>query len=90
MNEKKIISSIALLICMGLVILFLSGCTEEEKNHRPLSIDQTTCPVTGLPIDKNISSVYSGQTVYFSSQEAKNTFDKNPGKYFSNPPSLRQ
>ncbi len=90
--NKKILCAFALLICFIFVIVFLPACSSKEKQsqYHPLAArQQTTDPVNGLPVNKNYSSEYDGQTVYFNSQESKNTFDKNPGKYFSNPPYLR-
>lgn len=43
---------------------------------------QTTCPVMGGKIDKNVYLDYQGQRVYFCCTACKETFLKDPDKYF--------
>jgi YHS domain-containing protein len=42
---------------------------------------QTTCPVTGNPIDKKYYADHSGKRVYFCSAACLETFSKDPEKY---------
>lgn len=41
----------------------------------------TTCPVTGEPVDKNVSADISGRTVYFCCANCRDTVKKNPERY---------
>jgi len=42
---------------------------------------QTTCPVMGGNIDKNISTDYQGKRIYFCCPSCIPEFKKDPGKY---------
>jgi len=42
---------------------------------------QTTCPVTGKKIDKNIYADYQGKRVYFCCADCKAKFSADPAKY---------
>ncbi len=46
-------------------------------------------PVCGMTVDPKtaVKSEYQGRTYYFCSQGCKASFDKDPGKYVSAPPS---
>jgi len=44
---------------------------------------QTTCPVMGLPIDKNLFTVYKGKKVYFCCPGCKPEFEKEPEQYLA-------
>jgi YHS domain-containing protein len=52
------------------------------------SPEQTTCPITGGPIDKNIYTVYQGKKVYFCCEGCKRAFEKNPQKYLDKLPQF--
>jgi YHS domain-containing protein len=41
----------------------------------------TTCPVTGEPVDKNISAEINGKTVYFCCASCREAVKKNPELY---------
>jgi YHS domain-containing protein len=68
------------LIIMAIAILFLlPGIVfSAEKELKP----QTTCPVLGDKIDKNVYLDYEGQRIYFCCAGCKDTFLKDPEKYF--------
>ncbi len=42
---------------------------------------QVSCPVTGKPIDKKVSSRLNGKKIYFCCKGCVAKFDKNPKKY---------
>lgn len=44
---------------------------------------QTVCPVSGEPINKDVSTYYEGRTVYFCCQNCVSTFEKDPQTYLS-------
>jgi YHS domain-containing protein len=68
------------LIIMAISILFLlPGIVfSAERELKP----QTTCPVLGDRIDKNVYLDYEGQRIYFCCAGCKDTFLKEPEKYF--------
>jgi YHS domain-containing protein len=64
-----------------------------EPNAMPaksMSMEQTTCPLTGQPIDKKVSIQYKGKTVYFCCAACIAPFKKNPEKYLSKLPQFMQ
>ena len=44
---------------------------------------QTTCPVMGGKIDKNVYLDYEGQRIYFCCPSCKENFLKDPEKYLN-------
>lgn len=44
-------------------------------------VPQTTCPVTGNPINKAVYTDYKGKMVYFCCPDCIAVFSKNPEKY---------
>jgi YHS domain-containing protein len=63
-----------------------------EPNKAPAAsatTEQTTCPVMGSPIDKNIFVEYKGQKVYFCCTMCPAEFQKNPEKYISKLPQFK-
>ena len=51
---------------------------------------QTTCPVMGLPIDKDLFTVYKGKKVYFCCPGCKPEFEKDPEKYLAKLPQFKK
>jgi len=51
---------------------------------------QTTCPVIGGPINKNIFVEYKGKKVYSCCEDCKATFAKDPEKYVKDLPQFKQ
>jgi YHS domain-containing protein len=68
--------------------------TAEEANKTATtakaSIEQTTCPVTGDKIDKNIFVEYKGKKVYFCCAMCVAQFNKDPEKYISKLPQFQK
>ena len=48
-----------------------------------LAAPQTTCPVMGGTINKNLHADYKGQRVYFCCQACPPVFAKDPEKYIN-------
>ncbi|MHB8079939.1 MAG: YHS domain-containing protein [Candidatus Krumholzibacteriia bacterium] len=44
---------------------------------------QTTCPVTGKPIDRSVSTTYEGQKIYFCCPQCVAPFLKDPETYLT-------
>jgi YHS domain-containing protein len=51
--------------------------------------EQTTCPITGKPINKSIFVTYKGQKVYFCCNSCPAEFNKNPEKYLDKLPQFK-
>ena len=85
---------LTLVLVMALYMLY--GCSKSESAKVDAaaaqaayqSPEQTTCPVTGGPINKDIYTVYQGKKVYFCCEGCKKTFEKNPGKYIDKLPQF--
>ena len=50
--------------------------------------EQTVCPIMGEKINKEISTEYKGQKVYFCCAMCIDTFNKEPEKYLSKLPQF--
>jgi|WetSurMetagenome_2_1015567.scaffolds.fasta_scaffold00110_1 YHS domain-containing protein len=51
------------------------------STHKKALAPQTTCPVMGEPINKDIYVDYKGKRVYFCCNMCPETFKKDPEKY---------
>jgi len=60
-----------------------------EPNKAAAATEQTTCPVMGGAIDKNIFVEYQGKKVYFCCSMCPAEFQKNPEKYISKLPQFK-
>ncbi|HSQ20265.1 MAG TPA: hypothetical protein VLR92_07820 [Blastocatellia bacterium] len=59
----------------------LPGAKKEEKAFLGRGDGITTCPVTGGPINKNISAEINGRTTYFCCASCRDAVTKNPTLY---------
>lgn len=88
----------ASILLVGLTLLV--GCgTSEPKSEvvtmtEPVAIAQpavqTTCPIMGMPIDKNIYTEYKGKKVYFCCASCIASFNKDPEKYVAKLPQFNK
>jgi len=90
------------IICVLLVgILILNGCKKKSEPVPPPSppeaakdisaaVEQTTCPVMGGAINKDIFTEYKGKKVYFCCPACKGEFEKDPEKYVSKLPQFKE
>ena len=53
-------------------------------------IEQTTCPVMGGAIDKELFVEYKGKKVYFCCAGCEEQFNKEPEKYIAKLPQFKQ
>lgn len=60
----------------------------KAKEAAVAAIEQTTCPVLGGPIDKNVFTEYKGKKVYFCCTNCKKAFELDPEKYVSKLPQF--
>lgn len=68
---------IKLLIFTAVLALFLAGPVLAADAPKP----QTTCPVLGGNVNKEIYADYKGQRVYFCCKGCDEEFKKDPEKY---------
>ncbi|MBN1506123.1 MAG: YHS domain-containing protein [Sedimentisphaerales bacterium] len=64
--------------------------TEQDATQVPQTDEQTTCPVMGGAIDKNVFTEYKGRTVYFCCPACVETFKADPEKYISKLPQFAE
>ncbi len=76
MRKVLLVMGMCLLLSAGLVLL---GCgpSEGEAKAGP----QTTCPMMGDKIDKNIYEDYKGKRVYFCCTDCPKMFKADPEKF---------
>ena len=79
---------------VGLVLL--GGCKKSEpaapsetEEIASAAIVQTTCPVMGGAIDKNIFTEYKGEKVYFCCAGCVDKFKANPEEYIAKLPQFK-
>ena len=65
-----------------------AAATAEAAKAAASTAEQTTCPVTGEKIDKNIFTVYKDKKVYFCMESCKTAFEKDPEKYIAKLPQF--
>jgi len=97
--EKKNLVMMSLVAALLLVaVLAIQGCKKSEPAAPPetaekaasVAIVQTTCPVMGMPINKEIFTEYQGKKVYFCCPECKPKFEKDPQKYIAKLPQFQK
>jgi len=100
MNSKTkqfmTISLFASLLLVGLILL--NSCKKSEPTTPPepneevasATIEQTTCPIMGNPINKQYFTEHKGQKVYFCCPECKEKFEADPEKYIAKLPQFNQ
>ncbi len=62
-------------------VLVLLFCFSLLTRDVVMAKEQTTCPVMGGQVDKNIHMDYNGKRVYFCCPKCVSTFKKDPEKY---------
>ena len=66
------------------------GADSKAEPLTRVAAEQTTCPVMGGAINKNIFTVYKGKKVYFCCPSCEPEFNKNPEKYSAKLPQFKQ
>jgi YHS domain-containing protein len=94
-NRKQHLITLITLVTVALMgLTAFNGCKKKaaEINAPSVSavIEQTTCPVMGGAINKNIYTEYKGKKVYFCCTECKGQFEKEPEKYLSKLPQFKK
>ena len=95
--KKQITKFEVLILLTGLLLVgsfVLSGCGKCMMGHKSdksmsMGTEQKYCPLTDMPINKDIWTEYKGKKVYFCSPACKAEFEKNPEKYISKLPQFK-
>jgi len=95
-TQFGIVFMLAILLLIGLVAL--TGCKKKSgpvapaETERAVSaaIQQTTCPIMGGAINKDIFTEYKGKKVYFCCAGCKEKFEKEPEKYLDKLPQFKE
>jgi YHS domain-containing protein len=62
----------------------------EVKEVMAAAIEQTSCPIMGNPINKDIFVEYEGKKVYFCCEGCKAKFEENPEQYIAKLPQFKK
>ena len=81
-----------------LLLVTVTGCkkktepapAEETKEALSVTIEQTTCPVMGGAINKDLFTEYKGKKVYFCCPGCKEKFEEAPEQYLAKLPQFKQ
>jgi len=92
------ILKISVVLMAVLLTVGLTGCNHGKKKTSAspaasakvssAAVEQTTCPVEGAAINKNVYTMYKGKKVYFCCEKCKAAFEKEPEKYVSKLPQF--
>jgi len=70
-------------LAVALAIMVAVGAVARAQADKSAAKPQTTCPVSGQPIDKNVHVDYQGQRIYFCCPKCPAEFRKDPEKNFA-------
>ena len=95
---NRLMTAILLVTVLGVGLVILPGCKKKEQPAAPAAVkqavtaavEQTVCPVSGDPIDKNVSIEYQGKKVYFCCTACIAPFKADPNKYADKLPQLKK
>lgn len=95
MKKFSMVFLLAGLLLVGLFVL--NGCKKSEPTAAPAqtkevasaAIEQTTCPVMGGAINKDIFVEYKGKKVYFCCAGCETKFEADPEKYIAKLPQFK-
>jgi YHS domain-containing protein len=98
-SKKKQLVTILLLAGIVLVgVVALSGCKKEPEPAPPAEspaqavaakVEQTTCPIMGQPINKDVFVEHKGKKVYFCCPGCEQKFQADPEKYIAKLPQFK-
>jgi YHS domain-containing protein len=66
-----------------------AAITREPEKESSQPAEQTTCPIMGMAIDKNVYTQYEGKKVYFCCAGCEKPFLESPEKYLSKLPQFK-
>jgi YHS domain-containing protein len=80
LKKENIVEKLKKVTLLALMFLFAAGTV--LVTHLPVQAKpQTTCPVLGGTINKEVYADYQGKRIYFCCQGCDKEFEKNPEKY---------
>ena len=92
-NAVLVILAVIVLLATGFAFADCPGCGAEDKascacDHAEKAghgetISQTTCPVMGEEIDKNVYADHKGKRVYFCCEKCVEAFQEDPDEYLN-------
>ena len=97
-GKRKQLGTVILLGLLLVGVVLLSGCKEKsESSAAPepaagtvaAAVEQTTCPVMGGAINKDIFIEYKGRKVYFCCPGCEEKFKADPEKYVAKLPQFK-
>jgi len=71
------------ILILSLVTMFIGAAAFIVAADTAAAKPQTTCPVTGNPIDKAVHIDFQGQRIYFCCTQCPAKFKADPEKYFA-------
>ena len=101
-SKKKQCNAVVLLVSLLLIGLFVvGGCKKSEpagpsetvpkvEAVTPVALEQTTCPIMNMAIDKNVFVEYKGKKVYFCCPGCEDKFNAEPEKYLAKLPQFNK
>jgi YHS domain-containing protein len=95
---NRLMTAILLVTVLSVGLVILPGCKKKEQPAAPTAVkqavtaaaEQTVCPVSGDPIDKNVSIDYQGKKVYFCCTACISSFNADPNKYADKLPQFKK
>jgi YHS domain-containing protein len=95
-RKRQLITALMLVALLSTAAFWLTGCKkksqpaaqEEMTSQSTETIEQTTCPVMGNAINKDIYVEYKGKKVYFCCPDCKEKFNQDPENYISKLPQF--
>jgi YHS domain-containing protein len=93
---KKLFKELSVAVSVVVILIAVAGCKSKAEPAKAQSdspavsavAEQSTCPVMGGAIDKNVYVEYKGKKVYFCCSDCKPKFEKEPEKYVSKLPQF--
>jgi len=94
LQGKKLWIGMALLaFSLSMVVIALTGCKQttptDSNTTAAAETEQTTCPVMGKPINKDLFVEYQDKKVYFCCKGCKEKFQQEPEKYLDKLPQFK-
>jgi len=93
-KQFKTMFLLAGVLLVGLIVL--QGCKKSEpaapaetEEVASTTIEQTTCPVMGGAINKDMFTEYKGKKVYFCCPGCKEKFEAKPEDYIAKLPQFK-
>lgn len=62
---------------------------DKPGKENAVAVEQTTCPIMDMAIDKNVFVEYKGKKVYFCCPGCEDKFEANPQQYIAKLPQFK-